>query len=57
MTSWFFAKEENEHDRKLTEVLQRIEKAGMTLNKFKCKFKKRKLIFLGHKITEIQVDP
>ena len=31
-----------EHDNNLNELLNRIEEAGMTLNKDKCKLKKKK---------------
>ena len=39
-----------EHDNNLNEVLNRIEEAGMTLNKDKCKFRKEEVEFLGYKI-------
>ena len=41
-----------EHDNNLNEVLNRIEEAGMTLNKDKCKFRKEEVEFLGYKIDK-----
>jgi hypothetical protein len=41
-----------EHDRRLTHVLNRIKEAGVTLNEEKCEFGKRELKFLGHVIDE-----
>ena len=43
-------KDLEEHDENLNEVLNRIEEAGMTLNKDKCKFRKDEVEFLGYKI-------
>ncbi|ORU94851.1 MAG: hypothetical protein A6F71_09805 [Cycloclasticus sp. symbiont of Poecilosclerida sp. M] len=50
---------EAEHDAKLTRALQRIEDAGVTLNKEKCVFKKPSVKFLGQLISKdgIQADP
>ena len=52
-----FAKDEVEHDRRLKEVLQRIQTAGVTLNPEKCEFRKRQLKFLGHIIDENGISP
>ena len=54
-----FGKNQPEHDSRLTEVLERIENAGATLNPDKCEFRKNKLKFLGHVIDDkgITADP
>ena len=54
-----WGKDEEEHDRRLEEVLMRIRASGLKLNKKKCQFRKDQLIFLGHKITGegIEADP
>lgn len=46
------------HDRTLREVLQRLKKAGLTLNE-KCEFSKDSVKFLGHIIdaTGVRIDP
>ena len=52
-------KDEVEHDARLTRALQRMEDAGVTLNKEKCAFKKPSVKFLGQIISKdgIQADP
>ena len=45
-----FGKDQAEHDARVTAALERIEKAGFTLNKEKCEFRKRQVKFLGHLI-------
>ena len=47
-----------EHNTRLLAVLQRIEKAGVTLNAQKCEFHKTSIKFLGHVIDQngIQAD-
>ena len=54
-----FGKDEAEHNSLLQAVLHRIEDAGVTLNPEKCKFKKKELTFLGHRIDPegIRADP
>lgn len=49
---------QEEHDLRLEEVLQRLLKAGVTLND-KCAFSQKSIRFLGHIISEegIKVDP
>ena len=49
---------EKEHDERLRRVLERIEEAGMTLNK-KCEFKVREVKLLGHVLNSegVKVDP
>ena len=46
-----------EHDERLLRVLQRIKSSGMTLNKKKCQFRVKELIFLGHKISGEGISP
>ncbi len=52
-------KNREEHDARLREAIQRIRKAGGTLNPDKCEFNKSKIVFVGHLIDEngIQPDP
>ena len=54
-----FGKDQAEHDTQVIAALERIEKAGVTLNKDKCEFWKRQLKFLGHLIDAegIRADP
>ena len=48
-----------EHDKKVREVLDKLQAAGVTLNREKCQFSCREVKFLGHVINEngIQADP
>ena len=41
-----------EHDRRLSKVMQKIQSAGLKLNKGKCKFRKHNLEYFGHTISE-----
>ena len=52
-------KNREEHDKRLREVLLKIESAGMTLNKSKCEFGVKEVKFLGHILSTkgISVDP
>ena len=54
-----YGKDEEEHDSRLMETLQRIQAAGATLNPEKCEFKKTELKFLGHVVNQdgIKADP
>ena len=47
-----FGKDKEEHDVRLSSALNRIQNAGVTLNKEKCEFAKAELIFLGHLIDQ-----
>ena len=53
-----FAPDQIEHDRRLRLVLEKLEKAGITLND-KCQFNVNSIKFLGHIVTSegIKVDP
>ena len=52
-----FGKDQNEHDTRLTAALERIQAAGVTLNKEKCEFNKTSLTFLGHSIDDKGISP
>ncbi|CAM1326481.1 Uncharacterised protein r2_g3548 [Pycnogonum litorale] len=51
-----YGKCQSEHDANLRAVLQRIQRAGLTLNN-KCEFSKRQIEFLGHIIDENGIRP
>ena len=46
-----FGSSEEEHDRRLRAVLEKMVKSGLTLNKDKCHFKVTAVEFLGHMIN------
>ena len=48
---------EQEHDQRLTAVLERLQKANVTLNKDKCQFSRRSVKFLGQLIDQSGVRP
>ena len=50
---------ESEHNDRLDKVLQTMQNVGMTLNKEKCQFSQKSIMFLGQLIDEngIQPDP
>lgn len=54
-----FGKDQKEHDERLDAALERIQKAGVTLNDDKCEFSKEQITFLGHVIHQngISADP
>ena len=54
-----FGQTKEEHDFRLKAALERVQRAGVTLNKEKCEFGKEKLTFLGHLVDSqgIQADP
>ncbi|XP_011145827.2 uncharacterized protein K02A2.6-like [Harpegnathos saltator] len=45
-----------EHNKTLEEVLTRLKKAGITLNKNKCVFGVKQIEFLGHRLSEKGID-
>ena len=51
--------DDSTHDKRLQEVLDRIEASGLKLNRSKCEFRKTSISFLGQKISRqgIQADP
>ena len=54
-----FGSSKEEHDLRLSATLQRLEKAGVTLNPSKCVFAIDHIKFLGHIVdkTGVQADP
>ena len=50
-------KNKEEHDSRLHTVLKKLEVAGVTLNKEKCKFSCTKIVFLGHVIDASGISP
>lgn len=52
-----FGSTQEEHDERLESVLQRFEKANMTLNDEKCEFSRDKITFVGHVIDASGVRP
>ena len=49
--------DQNEHDRRLIAVLEKLHRKGLTLNKEKCKFRMNKLEFMGHDLSEKGIGP
>ena len=52
-----FGSNKDEHNIRLMAVLQRLEKAGETLNFQKCQFLQESIKFLGHVSTGIAFMP
>ena len=52
-----FGTSQEEHDQRLHATLNRIQLAGMTLNKEECLFNKPRLKFLGHIIDSTGISP
>ena len=54
-----FAKNLEEHNRRLDAVLERLEDAGVKLNAAKCQFLQEKTTFLGHVVSRegVTTDP
>ena len=50
-------KTQEEHDRRLTVVLQRLQDAGVTLNESKCEFSVNRVKFLGQIVDHTGVRP
>ena len=46
-----YGNDESQHNQTLKEVLQKINSAGLKLNKSKCKLKQSKVIYLGHEFS------
>lgn len=46
-----------EHYRRLVQVLDRLQDAGLTLNSDKCVFGVDELEFVGHKLSEKGINP
>ena len=54
-----FGRTDNEHDKRRSKVLSRLERANVTLNSAKCEFKKTSVKFVGHIVSAdgISADP
>ena len=54
-----FAPTKEEHDRRLKQVMKNIQKAGLKLNRAKCVFGAKEIIFLSHYVSGegIKVGP
>jgi len=54
-----FGETQEQHDKRLIAVLERLADANVTLNLEKCKFSTDKVEFLGHVINKdgVQIDP
>ena len=52
-----FGENNEQHDKRLEQVMQRLSKAGITLNKSKCVFSTNSVTYLGHLITGDGVKP
>ena len=52
-----YGKDQQEHKQRLLATLQRLQTAGVTLNREKCQFGKTTLSFLGHIISADGVSP
>ena len=50
-------KSQEEHDSSLEMVLNRLQKAGLTLNREKCQFSRTSVKFLGHIIDQTGIRP
>ena len=46
-----------EHDERLKQVLNRLQKSGITLNKDKCVFGAKEMTFLGHHLSADGIKP
>ena len=52
-----YGKDVKEHDKRLNQVLDRLSKANITLNKEKCEFRKSEIYCLGQIIGKNGVKP
>ena len=52
-----FGSTQEEHNNRLHKVLQKLQSHGVTLNKQKCEFNRKRLTFLGHTIDENGISP
>ncbi len=52
-------KDMDEHDRRLEEVLKKIEESGLKLNMKKCHLRKSRILYFGHIVSKdgIQANP
>ena len=54
-----YGRNKQEHNKRLTDSLKRIETAGVTLNREKCSFSQSRIKFLGHVVDKegVSADP
>ena len=52
-----FGSTQDEHDQRLTAVLQRLKDARVTLNSTKCEFSKTSVTFLGQVVDQAGIYP
>jgi hypothetical protein len=52
-----FGRNETEHNERLTNVLTKLQNAGLTVNKKKCEFGLKSLTFFGHQLTSNGISP
>ena len=52
-----FGATKEEHDARLTQVLTRLRKSGLTLNQLKCVFGKKAICFFGQLVDESRARP
>ena len=52
-----FGKSKAAHDNRLHAVLQRLQQAGITLNREKCLFSQSSVKFVGHLVGQGEVKP
>ena len=52
-----FSETEEEHERHVDQLLERLYKGGLTINIAKCEFGKQELDFLGYRITPEGIKP
>ena len=52
-----WGRNEEEHDRRLVDVLERARKINLKLRKEKCKIKTEKLLYIGHQLTANGLQP
>ena len=51
-----YGRSQEEHDERLAKVMQRLERAGLTVNANKCLFSVSELTFIGHKLSDKGID-
>ena len=54
-----YSRDEKEHDENLRRVLTRLEENNAKLNREKCSFRQRQVVFFGHTFSSngVQADP
>ena len=52
-----YGRDKQEHDQRLKRVLERLKEANLTLNPEKCEFGMRRIIFMGHVLSNRGIEP